>query len=66
MNPHILRAHEGGQGSSSLSVSEFPPYLTIEEEDQISQQFQRDTWGRNRQVMWSGVPRELAQEWADE
>ncbi|KAG5298018.1 hypothetical protein I7I48_07337 [Histoplasma ohiense] len=64
MNSHISRVDEGGQGS--LGVSEFPPYLTTEEENQINQQFQKDTWRRNRQVLWSGVPHGLAQEWADE
>ncbi|PVH67949.1 hypothetical protein DL98DRAFT_397851, partial [Cadophora sp. DSE1049] len=39
-------------------------YLTIEEELQIRQQF-HSTWRWNKQVMWSGIPRKYAQDWAD-
>lgn len=41
-------------------------YLTIEEEAQICQQFKGKTWCRNKQVLWTGVPRQHAQKWADE
>jgi len=58
-------AHEGVQGSLSMVIA-VSQYLTIEEEMQISQQFQENTWRRNSQVMWSGIPREYAQRWADE
>ena len=59
-------SYESVQDSLSLMVAVFLQYLTIEEETQICQQFQRDTWRRNSQVMWSGIPREYAQRWADE
>jgi len=49
-----------------LIVAVFLKYLTIEEETSICQQFQGNTWRRNSQVMWSGIPREYAQRWADE
>jgi hypothetical protein len=42
-----------------------PQYLRADEEAQIHWQFQGDTWRRNRQVLWSGIPREEAQHWAD-
>ena len=39
--------------------------LSIDEEAQIHQQLQRDTWRPNKQVLWSGIPRDEAQHWAD-
>ena len=41
-------------------------YLTIEEANQINQQFRSSAFLCDGQVMWSGVPRERAQQWADE
>jgi hypothetical protein len=41
-------------------------YLTIEEESQIHQQFLGSQWRPNSQVLWSGLLREEAQNWADE
>ncbi|PVI01748.1 hypothetical protein DM02DRAFT_508964, partial [Periconia macrospinosa] len=40
-------------------------YLTAEDEIQILQQFD-DEWRWNEQVLWTGIPREKAQVWADE
>jgi hypothetical protein len=37
-----------------------PQYLRAEEEAQIHQQFQGDTWRRNSQALWSGIPRDEA------
>lgn len=54
---------DGVHGFLSMIVAVF---LTIEEETQICQQFQGGTWRHNNQVMWSGIPREYAQRWADE
>lgn len=55
---------QGWQGLMPLAVPAFPKYLSMEEELQISQQFQ-NTWRWNRQVMWSGLYRDDAQAWAD-
>jgi hypothetical protein len=56
--------HSSYQVSVPFVVTDFRPYLTAEEELQIRQQF-HDTWRWNGQVMWSGILREEAQEWAD-
>ena len=40
-------------------------YLTVQEADQISQQFQSDSFVRNKQLLWSGMLQETAQKWAD-
>ena len=40
-------------------------FLTTEDEAQIIQQFDGG-WRRNEQVLWTGIPREKAQTWADE
>lgn len=39
--------------------------LTIEEKEQINNQFQGDTWRLNGQVLWTGIQRNEAQLWAD-
>ena len=57
---------EGAQDSLLLIVAVFLQYLTIEEETQICQQFQGNTWHRNSQVIWSSILREYAQRWADD
>ncbi len=40
-------------------------HLTIRETAQICLRFGGDNWHPNGQVMWSGIPRGLAQKWAD-
>ncbi|KAH7399786.1 hypothetical protein BKA64DRAFT_670400 [Cadophora sp. MPI-SDFR-AT-0126] len=50
----------------SLIMDLVPQYLSADEEAQIHQQFQGGTWQLNNQVLWSGIPREEAQRWADE
>lgn len=40
-------------------------YLSVKEAVQILEQFQSDDWIPNGQVLWSGMLREQAQEWAD-
>jgi hypothetical protein len=57
---------ESVRGLLPWRVCDILQYLTIEEAEQIILQFQGDTWHRNNQVMWSGVPRESAQQWAGE
>ncbi|TGO43983.1 hypothetical protein BCON_0678g00010 [Botryotinia convoluta] len=60
-----LILYKNAEGSMPCVVPAFRRYLTIEEELQIRQQF-HNTWRWNNQVMWSGMPREYAQAWADE
>src|SRR5436190_18297674 len=57
--------HEEPQGALSLITAVFLQYLTIEEGTRICQQFHGNTWRRNSQVLWSGIPRDHAQQWAD-
>lgn len=40
-------------------------FLSAQETARIIQQFQSKEWIPNGQVLWSGMPREVAQEWAD-
>lgn len=40
-------------------------YLSLQEAVQILRQFQSDNWLPNGQVLWSGMLREQAQQWAD-
>ena len=49
---------------SSVEVEYFYHYFTAEELAQICEQFHSD-WSPNQQVMWSGIPRAVVQEWAD-
>ncbi|KAJ6027405.1 uncharacterized protein N7446_004000 [Penicillium canescens] len=41
-------------------------YLTPDEAVPIIQQFLSDDWLTNGQVLWSGVPRNVAQQWAED
>ncbi|KAK1623852.1 hypothetical protein BDP81DRAFT_303767, partial [Colletotrichum phormii] len=41
-------------------------YLTIEEVEQIIEQFKRCPWPENKQVLWSRVNRTQVQAWADQ
>ncbi|EXF73568.1 hypothetical protein CFIO01_02860 [Colletotrichum fioriniae PJ7] len=42
-----------------------PQYLTTKEAEQIIRQFESLPWLENKQVLWSGVEKTQAQEWAD-
>ena len=44
---------------------DYSEYLTTEEADEIHEQFRNSQFKPGCQVMWSGVPREWAQRWAD-
>ena len=46
-------------------VRVFSEYLTAQEATQIFLQFQSNNWVHNGQVLWSGVHRGMAHEWAD-
>jgi hypothetical protein len=50
---------------SPKTVEKFRDFLTFKEARQICDQFHDDAWQAGRQVMWSGIPRQLAQIWAD-
>ncbi|PKX92848.1 uncharacterized protein P174DRAFT_432216 [Aspergillus novofumigatus IBT 16806] len=50
---------------SPKTLEIFLDFLTAEEARQICDQFHDDIWQPGRQVMWSGIPRQLAQIWAD-
>lgn len=49
----------------STSVEEFRKFLTVEEAKQICHQFHDGQWQHGCQVMWSGIPRQLVQSWAN-
>lgn len=57
-------SNECVKGCLSSIIKVLRQYLTIEEELQICKQFD-DTWRWNNQVMWGGMLRKDAQEWAD-
>ncbi|PVH90327.1 hypothetical protein DM02DRAFT_43809 [Periconia macrospinosa] len=59
-----MTASQDAQSYLSSWLPILHQYLTIEEESQIIEQF-RLSWRPNAQVLWSGILREEAQEWAD-
>ncbi|KAJ5100777.1 hypothetical protein N7456_007079 [Penicillium angulare] len=50
---------------SSASIEEFRRFLSAEEAVQICNQFHTSQWQQGCQIMWSGVPRDVVQHWAD-
>lgn len=50
---------------SPKTLEIFLDFFTTQEARQICDQFPDDVWQPGRQVMWSGIPRQLAQIWAD-
>jgi len=52
---------QGSQPFGTLSLG----FLTVEEERQISEQFQGHIWHHNSQVLWSGIPPTSVELWAD-
>ncbi|KAJ5375427.1 hypothetical protein N7517_007433 [Penicillium concentricum] len=53
------------QSAQAPLVRVLNQYLSVQEAVQILEQFQSNAWIPNGQVLWSGIPREKAQEWAD-
>ena len=53
------------QQSAPALLSKLSQFLSTQEAIDIFKQFQSDEWFHNGQVLWSGVPRHRAQEWAD-
>ncbi|GFF24812.1 reticulocyte-binding protein 2 homolog a [Aspergillus udagawae] len=54
------------QGSAkSPLIGAFSQYLSVQDAVQIFEQFHSNNWIPNGQVLWSGIPRRTAQEWAD-
>ncbi|PYH98942.1 hypothetical protein BO71DRAFT_343732 [Aspergillus ellipticus CBS 707.79] len=51
---------------SPETLETFHKFLNTEEATQICSQFHTDIWQSGCQVMWSGVPRNLVQSWADQ
>jgi hypothetical protein len=58
----LLSSQESAQAPIFEVLSRF---LSAQEAAQIIERFQSEDWIENGQVLWSGVPREKAQEWAD-
>lgn len=52
--------------AQTSAVKVFRYFLTVEEATRIIQQFRSEYWHDNRQVLWSGMLRKNAQNWADE
>ena len=50
---------------SSVGIEYLHQDLTTAEAIQICERFQGTAWRPGRQVMWSGVPRAIVQQWAD-
>lgn len=53
------------QSAQSPLVKVLNRFLSVQEAGQITKQFQSENWVPNGQVLWSGMPREKAQDWAD-
>jgi hypothetical protein len=65
--PNPQEAAGDGQTSKSLSFTQSDlKYLTRKEADQIIAQFQDIPQSSDRLLFWTGVPRNWAQQWADE
>lgn len=65
LTPDIISVLVRYEMCSSLDIDYFHRYLTTPETTQICERFHGTTWQPGRQVMWSGVPRTTAQQWAD-
>ncbi|GLA67613.1 hypothetical protein AtubIFM54640_011296 [Aspergillus tubingensis] len=50
---------------SSVGIEYLHQELTTAEAIQICERFQGTAWRPGRQVLWSGVPRAIVQQWAD-
>jgi hypothetical protein len=64
MNTCQSIANTNVNGSQLFDISSFG-FLTVEEEKQMSEQFQGHTWHLNHQVLWSGIRPTVVQLWAD-
>jgi hypothetical protein len=53
------------QSAQAPLVGVVSRFLSVQEAAQIIKQFQSENWIPNGQVLWSGILREKAQEWAD-
>ncbi|KAJ5460986.1 uncharacterized protein N7458_002538 [Penicillium daleae] len=53
------------QSAPAPLVGVFRRFLSVQETAQIIKQFQSENWIPDGQVLWSGMLREKAQEWAD-
>ena len=49
----------------SGNIEDFHKFLTVKEAKQICDQFHEGSWQHGHQVMWSGLPRQLVQIWAN-
>ena len=61
----LIQSLSDQQSAQAPLVRILRQYLSIQEAVQILEQFQSDDWIPNGQVLWSGIYREKAQEWAD-
>lgn len=62
-NPIQLLSNQ--QSAQAPLVGVLSRFLSLSESAQIIKQFQSENWIPNGQVLWSGILREKAQEWAD-
>jgi hypothetical protein len=62
-NPTQLLSNQ--QSAQAALVGVVGRFLSVQETAQIIKQFESENWLPNGQVLWSGIPREKAQEWAD-
>lgn len=61
----LIQSLSDQQSAQAPLVRILRQYLSIQEAVQILEQFQSNDWIPNGQVLWSGITREKAQEWAD-
>jgi hypothetical protein len=65
MEPVHVSSLKLTKGRFHSPEADYTEYLTSEEASEIHQQFQNSFLKPGCQVMWSGVPREWVQHWAD-
>jgi hypothetical protein len=61
----LIQSLSDQQSAQTPLVRILRQYLSVQEALQILEQFQSNDWIPNGHVLWSGIPREKAQEWAD-
>lgn len=61
----LIQTLSNQQLAQAPLVGVLSQYLSVQEAVQIIERFQSEDWLPNGQVLWSGIHREMAQEWAD-
>lgn len=61
----LIQLLSNQQSAPASLVGIVSRFLSVQEAAQIIERFQSENWIPNGQLLWSGIPREKAQKWAD-